>query len=395
MKAVKSLLPFILLIFILSCDKTTGNQSGISGRVYYQDRVEQAKDAEVYLGLHDPVLLYYTFQQSTYTNSNGFYFFGKPDNHSFVCIYAKKENINNRELSYISPIIDFTINQEVEQINVEDIYLYEVHNNSQIDGIVVSEDEQTAPNCLVKLYRLEDMSYTKTDSIFTDSNGNYQFSNVQTGNYKIYSGHGPMWDKKYFFVNGNNNLNLPLFLSSLHADKPAIYIYPEFDRQFLVNLNMHNRTKLTKSIPEYNSGWDVFVEESGKIEHKYDYLFYETSIMELSRFFSGWCFKKEEMEKGLKGVLNKIGLNEKETAEFLEYWLPRFGKFDYYKVYYLLNKQLDHYVGLDISPLPDSELRTLFFFEGCNQFENLPEPQVPEFKRAGTTVVEWGGVLMN
>ena len=399
MKIIKSLLPVFLLIFIFSCEKTTGNQNGISGRVYYLDRSGPVNNAKVFFGMNDFFPSCPNFQQFNFTNSNGFYFFNKPENPGNGNIYAKKEISDRYDAYFISPIIDFTIYQEDEQINVDDIYLYEVHNNSQISGIVNTDNGQILPNCFVELFRLEDMNYTKIDSTFSNTNGIYQFSNVKTGNYQISSSavydDQSIWYNRYFFISGNENLDLTLFLTNINEDKPVIYIYTEFDQLFQINLNLNNGTKLTKSIPEYNSGWDVFVEESGLIDHKFEYLFYETSIIEFPRFFSGWCFKQEEMKKGLLDVLHKIGLNEKETTEFLEYWLPRFDKYDYYKVYYLLNEQLDYYVGLDIYPLPDSELRTLFFFEGCENYENLPEPIILDFIRVGTTVVEWGGVLMN
>jgi len=45
--------------------------------------------------------------------------------------------------------------------------------------------------------------------------------------------------------------------------KPAIYLYPEEDTEVKVTLDINGI--FTKTIPSYNSGWDVFVTKEGKI----------------------------------------------------------------------------------------------------------------------------------
>ena len=110
---------------------------------------------------------------------------------------------------------------------------------------------------------------------------------------------------------------------------------------------------------------------------------------------TGWCIKQENIQIELPKILHKLGLNKQEMFDFMEYWLPRFDEHEFYKFKLLINEQLDNFVELDVSPKPDSVLRLLFFFEGCDEFEKLQEPKFSEFKRKGTTVVEWGGVLLN
>jgi hypothetical protein len=56
---------------------------------------------------------------------------------------------------------------------------------------------------------------------------------------------------------------------------------------------------------------------------------------------------------------------------------------------------LDDMVTLHMNPEPDAILRVWLFFEGHGGFRPLPEPQIPEFHREMTTVIEWGGVLLN
>ena len=96
-----------------------------------------------------------------------------------------------------------------------------------------------------------------------------------------------------------------------------------------------------------------------------------------------------------KELLDKIGLNEKEIRDFIDYWSGRFEEYDYYKVYLILNSEIDNYVELNINPKPDSVLRVWLYFEGCKEKEILSDPEFIQFKRNKTAVVEWGGVMLN
>ena len=152
---------------------------------------------------------------------------------------------------------------------------------------------------------------------------------------------------------------------------------------------------MTESIPEYGSGWDVFVETTGRIDRKYEYLFYEASIHDLPSFNTGWCFYNEDLPVELRTILLEIGLNDKEADDFLEYWLEYLAEYEYYSVYPVFNRSLDQYVELHVTPEPDAQLRFWLFFEGSTDFRALPDQAVPAFQRGSTTVVEWGGTLLN
>ncbi len=384
---------------MISCEKVTENNNMISGNVYYLNGNEPVEGAKVFFGIDIVCISAYTFYQFTYTDTNGFYSFDNPEMPGCINLYATKNN--GSSITHISPILDFQVTQLTENVAVDDIFMYEVNNESQISGLLMDfEYEIPITNGLVKLYQLNGMYFSMIDSIFSDSVGNFLFANVQTGNYKLTSfaesdSSGMIDGFIYSFIDGFENINISLILGAPQAEKPVIYIYPEEDQQFQVNLKLNNRTVLTESIPKYKEGWDVFVEKSGRIDKIYDYLFYETILQELPHLYQGWCIKQEYIEVELPKILLKLGINEKETSDFMEYWLHRFDKYNFYKFQPLVNEQLDNFVELNISPKPDSVIRFLFFFEGCDDFEKLPEPEIPAFERTGTTVVEWGGVLLN
>ena len=277
------------------------------------------------------------------------------------------------------------------------------NEKGEIIGTIHMFDEP-ADSAKVKLLEKEEKGFIIIDSTYTNSSGYFEFRKVSSGNYKIYASKidtslGFPWDKytDEFYYDGKNTYDVGIVELECYVDKPAIYIYPEQDAEFQVQLILKNGTKITKSMPKYNEGWDVFIEKSGRIDRKYDYLFYEASIkmMPSRQVGTGWCIPQKNLKNELNDLLLNFGLNKQETNEFLDYWLNRLNDYKYYKIFPVINQQLDGFVELNITPQPQTIFRIWFFFQGSNKFEALPYPQIKNFKREGTTVIEWGGVLLN
>ncbi|MCK4339896.1 MAG: hypothetical protein KAW87_07930 [Candidatus Cloacimonetes bacterium] len=261
---------------------------------------------------------------------------------------------------------------------------------------------EPADSAKVKLLEKEEKGFIIIDSTYTNNSGYFELRKISAGNYIIeackfdtISGYLFCTQTMEFYYDGKNTYDIGILEVTSAVDKPAIYIYPEEDSQFQVQLILKNGTRITKSIPEYKSGWDAFVEKSGRINSKYDYLFYEASIKIMPELSSGWCISQKNLRNELNDLLLKIGLNQKETKEFLDYWLKRLQVYKYYKIFPVVNQQLDEFVELDIAPQPQTIFRIWFFFHGSDNLEELPSPQITDFIREGTTVIEWGGVLLN
>ncbi len=402
MKIIKSFIPVFLLIFIFSCENTTGNQTGISGKVFYQQSSEAVNGAIVYLGKSIIYDNSFNLIEQTVTNNAGYFSFDADiTEFNIYNIYAEKPINKNRDGAHTSPVTRFEVNENSEPGFYANLELYSMSESSDLSGCAVSYPGYLLTNQKLYLNKLEQGIFTKTDSIFTDDGGLYSVQNLQTGNYLISTSYNfePcfFYTSDYIFCDGEEDYFFdPTYLYEYEAvDKPAIYIYPEKDQKFQVELELHHKTRIIKSIPKYKNSWQVFVEKSGRIDKKHDYLFYEIAIAYNLGLSAGWCCSKENLKDRINEILSQIGLNENEIREFLDYWLPRLKDHKYYKMSPLLNEEIDQYVELKITPEPDSILRIFLFFKGCKTFENLPEPEIPEFKRIGTTVVEWGGVLMN
>ena len=175
--------------------------------------------------------------------------------------------------------------------------------------------------------------------------------------------------------------------------KPNIYLYPPKDQTVKVKLNERNNSRITESIPEYNDGWNVFVQKNGRIDEKYDYLFYEGDITKPKNLKRGWCVEKKDIIPFFEKTLYKYGFNIKEVDDFIEYWSIHLPDGKYYEVYPIIDKEIDKYFPLEITPKPDSIRRLWFYVIPANSMKNLKPPELKKFSREGFTVAEWGLVL--
>jgi hypothetical protein len=202
-------------------------------------------------------------------------------------------------------------------------------------------------------------------------------------------------ESEVFFSTGKDRIRLDsLILREVMVEKPAVYIYPEVAGRFEVALEFGAGVGLTASEPEYGDGWDVQVAGDGRIDGTWDYLFYEISLKGWPRIPSGWCLAHSDLAGGLASISTELGLNAAERADFLDYWLPRLPRRDYYEIHPVLGSDLDAWVELDVKPAPASVLRFWLFMRGADEPVDLPAPRIPSSERSGTTVVEWGGAVI-
>src|SRR3989441_1088281 len=126
----------------------------------------------------------------------------------------------------------------------------------------------------------------------------------------------------------------------------------------------------------------------------YSYLFWEglSSISPMRQ--EGFVISQQEVAGFLERMLPRLGLNERESSDFRDAWLPRFHDAPYYFITFLPRETIDRLAPLVVTPKPDAVIRVLMDFRPLRSREsaqapNLPTPPV----RRGFTVVEWGGIL--
>jgi hypothetical protein len=195
--------------------------------------------------------------------------------------------------------------------------------------------------------------------------------------------------------------------------KPALYFYPEKITDMNVKLKLDGR--LTKSDPVYNeeTGWDIRAFPNGKLEIRnkksvqeiqisnlqypisyFPYLYYEANIKGIDIPKEGWVVSKSVIGYQLSEIMFKLGFNEKETHDFLEYWLPRLSEKPYYFITLLPEDIINSKETLIFSEKPETLIRARFVFEGLDLPVFVKPINLPNKERNGFTVTDWGGTIV-
>lgn len=176
--------------------------------------------------------------------------------------------------------------------------------------------------------------------------------------------------------------------------KPVIYLYPEKEMEISVKLKYNG--KLTSTYPKYEDGWLVRATPQGilkntKDEREYSYLFWEgipkSTSWDLS---SGFVVKGEDSGEFLYDKLKTLGLNERESNDFITYWLPRL-EHNKYNLITFQSEAYEKLAKLNIEPEPKSFIRVFMVFKPLSKPIKIEAQQLHSVERNGYTVVEWGG----
>jgi hypothetical protein len=179
--------------------------------------------------------------------------------------------------------------------------------------------------------------------------------------------------------------------------KPVIYLYPEEETVANVQVGID---EFTVTDPVYGEdGWNVIAESDGTLTNladglEYPYLFWEGISEESFQVEEGFTLTKKEIVKVLPSVLMDLGLNETETADFMEFWQPKLleEKGEYVEFSFIPQNIFDKIAPLTITPAPDKVIRVYMSYKGTDTAGlSVPDFRTPE--RYGFTVVEWGGDL--
>ena len=128
--------------------------------------------------------------------------------------------------------------------------------------------------------------------------------------------------------NNSNTNNTPVpYEWEPYTEKPAIYIYADTDlTETQINLSLY-RTDMTStwpmpdSVDAYTYTWNVSATNDGKLYDKdgneYSYIFWEATDHGIHDFSSGFCVAGEDTADFLKETLAEIGLNSRESNDFI------------------------------------------------------------------------------
>ena len=180
------------------------------------------------------------------------------------------------------------------------------------------------------------------------------------------------------------------------VSKPVIYLYTEKPIDVTINLKI-NKSKFTTIYPKFTSKneWKLKANPNGEIiidNKKFPYLFWEADSYIAQDFSKGFIVKAEDAETFLEEKLKFLGLNERESCDFITFWLPVLLK----NKLSLCSFQTEEFFKnfeMKIEPKPDSVLRVFLSIKKIDNITDIEEQALPNFERKGFTVVEWGGSL--
>lgn len=188
----------------------------------------------------------------------------------------------------------------------------------------------------------------------------------------------------------------PMSNSPLIDAKPVIYIYPEQETEVSVKLGYED--KITCIYPSYNNGWIVTAQPNGtlidtKTNKKYYSLYYESDNTKKynGNLTEGFVVSKENVANFLEKKLAILGLNYKESEEFIIYWLPKLEQKDYVYIRFQTMNEIEENMPLLVTPSPDTLIRIMMEWKSLDNSIDVKEQVLTPVARTGYTVVEWGG----
>lgn len=179
--------------------------------------------------------------------------------------------------------------------------------------------------------------------------------------------------------------------------KPVIYLYPTEETQVKVQVG----AQISKSEPTYPSqGWLVTAKPNGELTYQnqsYPYLFWEGLGNGIYPDYQdqGTLVSQKDLVSTVYKQLSQLGLNQKESADFMEFWQPRLPTTPYVRLTWLNTKDMDTLAPLNVYPKPDTNIRIFLEFEGLEKPVFLKPQKLIAPKRIGFTLIEWGGLLIN
>ena len=179
--------------------------------------------------------------------------------------------------------------------------------------------------------------------------------------------------------------------------EPVIYLYPTTPQR--VHVEAEPLYTIKASVPPYHGGWDVWAQPSGTLtgasdQKTYSYLFWEglSSISPMRQ--EGFVIPRADVAGFFERVLPRLGLDERESKDFRDAWLPRFHDAPYYFITFVPPETIDRLAPLVVTPKPDVVIRVLMDFRPLWTRAAAKAPDLPRApERRGFTVVEWGGIL--
>jgi CarboxypepD_reg-like domain len=198
-------------------------------------------------------------------------------------------------------------------------------------------------------------------------------------------------------IDGPSNMQIDALMTEneIIVLKPIIYLYPEKEQE--ISVRLHYQGDMLFSYPNYpENGWKVRAEPDGTLWDEagleYYALFWEGRPDEAITPEEGFVVKGTDTAKFLEEKLSYLGLNRRESNEFIMFWLPRLQN-NPYNLIHFAGGTYEKQAVLDIDPKPETSIRVMMLYQPLESEIDFPLQNLsPLHKtRKGYTLVEWGG----
>jgi hypothetical protein len=178
--------------------------------------------------------------------------------------------------------------------------------------------------------------------------------------------------------------------------KPVVYLYPPEPTGVRVEVAPKHGVRVSE--PPYGDGWTVTAHPDGRLVtpdgRSWPSLFWESGLTQKPEpLTEGFSVPRAQVAAFLQDRLATLGLNERETADFLEFWLPRLTVSEFAMIRFVPAAEIDAMAPLTITPQPDSVLRVLIDFRPGHTAQRLKPQHLTPARRHGFAAVEWGGLI--
>lgn len=213
---------------------------------------------------------------------------------------------------------------------------------------------------------------------------------------KVYSYGRRIGDDYYNFL--HNPPPPPVYIKDepVMTEKPVIYLYPNREQNITVKLDLKGKLAFTWPEIGADNSWKVRAKPDGTLynerEEDYPYLFWDGVQDDMSyiKHDEGFLVSADDRDRFLDVKLTELGLNAREKADFITYWVPRMVGSDYFFIRFETSAY-NKAVPLTITPKPESMQRIFMVFKRVDKDYKYTPQQITPFTRKGYTVIEWGG----
>lgn len=173
-----------------------------------------------------------------------------------------------------------------------------------------------------------------------------------------------------------------------------LYLYTAEPTQ--VSIKVNNARVVSSSVPYEQEGFTVVAHPNGQLIRRdgqqvsrIDYDYVTANVSPPTR---GYVVSDNDLSSMLWWYATNLGLNNRETEDFVAFWLEKLPKSQYYFMGHYNQAAVKQQLDLTISPTPDTLLQVIMYFKPLSNPILVEAPSfAPIMPRIGFVAVDFSG----